>query len=426
MLDPKFVRSQPEVVRKAIADKGEAADLDMVLALDEKRRGILAAVEQKKAERNRTSEEIARLKKSGQDASALVAAMKVVGDEIKLADDQIRVIDEELERLLLWIPNVPHASVPVGADASQNVEVRRWGNLPPDDFQPLPHWQVGSELGLFDIERASKISGSGFILYTGLGAMLQRALIQFFLDVHLTKHGYREVWVPTLVRPESLQGTGQLPKLESDMYRIADEDLFLIPTAEVPITNIYRDEILPTESLPIKLVGYSACFRKEAGAAGRDTRGLIRVHQFDKVEMVKFVRPETSYDELESLVRDAEDLLQALELPYRVLCLASGDLSFSAAKCYDLEVYAPAERRWLEVSSCSNFEAFQARRSGIRYRTEQGKPDFVHTLNGSGLALPRVFAAILELYQTPEGTVRIPPALQPYMGGRKELARTGS
>lgn len=426
MLDPKFVRSQPEIVRRAIADKGEAADLDVILALDERRRGIIVDVERKKAERNTATEEIARLKKAGQDASARIAAMKALGDEIKLGDDQIRTIDEELDRLLLWVPNIPHASVPVGPDSSHNVEVRRWGTLPPDDFSCAPHWQIGTELGLFDLERAAKISGSGFLLFTGLGAMLQRALIQFFIDMHLTRHGYREVWVPTLVRPDSLQGTGQLPKLGADMYRIADEDLYLIPTAEVPITNIYSGEVLPGESLPIKLVGYSSCFRKEAGAAGRDTRGLIRVHQFDKVEMVKFVRPETSYDELESLVRDAEDVLQALELPYRVLCLASGDLSFSAAKCYDLEVFAPAERRWLEVSSCSNFEAFQARRAGIRFRNEQGKPEYVHTLNGSGLALPRVFASILELYQTPQGTVRIPKVLQPYMGGRTELTRAGT
>ncbi len=422
MLDPKLVRADPARVRKAIADKGESADLDAILALDEKRRGILAQAELKKAERNRAGEEIARRKRAGEDASELLTAMKGVSEEIGLLDAQARIVDSAFESMSLWLPNIPHESVPVGPDAQSNVEVRRWGTLPPEDFQPAPHWQIGTELGLLDLERASRISGSGFILLTGLGALLERALIQMMIDLHVSRHGYTEIWAPFMVRREALQGTGQLPKLEADMYHCGEEDLFLIPTAEVPITNLYRDEILSGERLPIKHVGYTACFRREAGAAGRDTRGLIRVHQFDKVEMVKFVRPSTSYDELESLVQDAEDVLQALELPYRVLALCTGDLSFAAAKCYDLEVYAPAEKRWLEVSSCSNFEAFQARRIGIRYRNEQGRVEYVHTLNGSGLALPRVVAAILELFQTPQGTIRIPEALRPYMGGRTELA----
>lgn len=423
MLDPKLVRADPDRIRKAIADKGEKADLDLILALDEKRRGILVDVEQKKAERNKASEEIARLKKAGQDAALILEAMKRLSDEIKGSDDQLRLIEQELDAQMLWLPNIPHSSVPIGLDAGANVEVRRWGTIPPDTFQPAPHWQIGADLGIIDLERAGKVSGGGFICLAGAGAMLERALIQMMLDVHTTRHGYREVWIPFLVRRESLQGTGQIPKLEADMYKLADEDLFLIPTAEVPITNLYRDEVLESERLPVKLVGYSACFRREAGAAGRDTRGLVRVHQFDKVEMVKFVRPETSYDELESLVRDAEEILKMLEIPYRVISLCTGDLSFAAAKCYDLEAWAPAENRWLEVSSCSNFEAFQARRIGVRFRNEQGKLEPVHTLNGSGLALPRIVATMLELFQTPQGTIRIPEALRPYMGGRAELTK---
>ncbi len=422
MLDLKLVRADPERVRKAIADKHESANLDLILALDEKRRTILAEVEGKKAERNRASDEIGRRRKEGSDATALLGSMKALGEEIRALDDQLRTIDAELDRQLLWVPNIPHPSVPVGADSGANVEVRRHGAPPDGDFRPVPHWQIATELGLIDFERGAKIGGSGFILYTGLGAMLERSLIRFMIDLHVERHGYTEVSPPFLARGEALQGTGQLPKLESDMYRVENEDLYLIPTAEVPVTNIYRGETLDASRLPIKLVAYSPCFRREAGAAGRDTRGLVRVHQFDKVEMVKFTRPETSYDELESLVRDAEDVLQALELPYRVITLCTGDLSFSAAKCYDLEVWAPAEDRWLEVSSCSNFESFQARRAGVRFRNEQGRLEHIHTLNGSGLALPRIVAAILELFQTPRGTVRIPDALRPYMGGREELS----
>ncbi len=421
MLDPKLVRADPDRVARAIAEKGESADLDLILNLDERRRAILVEVEKKKAERNRSGEEIARLKKQGADASTLLASMKKLSEEIKEHDEQLRVIEQELDRLMLWLPNIPHDSVPKGGDSSHNVEVRRWGTPAPRREGLAPHWQIGAELGLFDLERSAKLSGSGFIVFTGEGARLERALIQLMLDHHTSKNGYREVLVPYMVRPEILQGTGQLPKLQADMYHLEEEDLYLIPTAEVPITNLYKDEILDAERLPVKLCGYSACFRREAGAAGRDTRGLVRVHQFDKVEMVKFVRPETSYDELESLLRDAEGILQLLELPYRVLALCTGDLSFAAAKCYDLEAWAPAEDRWLEVSSCSNFEAFQARRIGVRYRTDEGRVEHVHTLNGSGLALPRVVAAILEVHQTDHGTVRIPEALRPYLGGRAEL-----
>ncbi len=421
MLDPKLVRTDPDRIRRAIIDKGESADLDSILALDERRRSILVLVERKKAERNRAGEEIARLKQAGEDAMPRIAAMKALSQEIQAHDDELRRVEVDLEEQSLWLPNLPHESVPVGKDETANVEIRRWGRFPPDDFAPLPHWEIGEQLRLFDLERSARLSGSGFLLFTGLGALLERALIQMMLDLHVTRHGYQEVAPPYLVRREVLQGTGQLPKLADDMYRCADDDLFLIPTGEVPITNLFRGEILEADRIPCRFVGHTACFRREAGAAGRDTRGLIRVHQFDKVEMVKFVRPENSYEELEALVRDAEDVLQALELPYRVLSLCTGDLSFAASKCYDLEAWAPAEKRWLEVSSCSNFESFQARRIGIRFRNEEGKVEQVHTLNGSGLALPRVVAAILELFQTPHGTVRLPEALRPYMGGRAEL-----
>jgi seryl-tRNA synthetase len=421
MLDPKLIRSDPERIRKAILDKGESADLDTLLQFDAKRRAILAEVEQKKAERNRAGEQIAKAKKAGEDAGEILAAMKDLSAQIKQHDEELREVEHRINELMLWIPNIPHETVPVGADADANVEIRRWGTIPPDDNETIPHWDIGASLSLFDLERAAKVSGSGFVVFTGMGSLLQRALIQMMLDLHISKHGYREVSPPFLTRGDAMEGTGQLPKLKDDMYSTAGDELYLIPTAEVPITNLYRGEELDAADLPIKLVGYSACFRREAGAAGRDTRGLVRVHQFDKVEMVKFVRPEDSYAELESLVADAEAVLRALELPYRVLTLCSGDLSFAAAKCYDLEVWAPAEKRWLEVSSCSNFESFQARRIGIRFRNEKGRLEYVHTLNGSGLALPRVVAAMLELFQQPDGSVQIPEALRPYMGGREEL-----
>ncbi|MBD3161329.1 MAG: serine--tRNA ligase [Candidatus Eisenbacteria bacterium] len=422
MLDLKLLRNDPERVRRAIETKGESADLDALLALDERRRTILQDVERKKAERNRASEQIAGLKRSGEDASAQIASARRLGEEIKQLDEELRRVEADLDDGLLWIPNLPHETVPIGPDADSNVEIRRWGTIPPETFRPANHWEIGSELGLFDLERASRVSGSGFVFYTGLGALLQRALIQMMLDRHTREGDYQEISAPYLVRGESLEGTGQLPKLAEDMYRTGEDALYLIPTAEVPITNLFRGEILDAADLPRRYVGYTACFRREAGAAGRDTRGLVRVHQFDKVELVKFVRPETSYDELEALVGDAEAILQALEIPYRVLSLATGDLSFAAAKCYDLEAWAPAEQRWLEVSSCSNFEDFQARRIGVRYRDEEGKVRYVHTLNGSGLALPRVIAAMLELFQTERGGVRVPEALRPYLGGREELA----
>ncbi len=421
MLDSKRLRSETARVREAISFKKTKVDLDRYLERDERRRGLLVRAEGLKHQRNETSEEIGRLKKAGQDATAKVAAMKRVGDEVKLLDQEIAEIEAELEQILAWVPNVPHESVPKADDASGNVVIRTVGTPRAFDFKPKPHWELAESLGLLDFERAGKIAGAGFLLFTGKGARLERALIQFMIDLAV-KRGYVEVSTPHVVRRECLFGTGQLPKLEEDMYRLRDEEVFLNPTAEVPITNIYREEILEGERLPIYHVGYCASYRREAGSYGRDTRGMIRVHQFDKVELVKFVRPETSYDEHEKLLADAQAVLEALELPHRVLLLAAGDLSFAAAKCYDLETWAPGEARWLEVSSCSNFEDFQARRAAIRYRPERGaKADYVHTLNASGLALPRTFATILEYHQTEGGTVRIPDALVPYFDGEREL-----
>ncbi len=422
MLDLKLIRAETERVRRGLEAKGGPHDLDRILSLDEQRRRLLTDVEQKKGERNRSSQEVAHRKAGGEDAASLITRTRSLSDAIKELDAEVKAIDSALEDLLARVPNLPHESVPIGTDASANVVARTWGEPAHPDFPVVPHWEIGERLGLFDFHRASKLSGAGFTVFLGWGARLQRALIQFMLDLHTTRHGYREVSTPFVVRRECMFGTGQLPKMEEDMYRCEVDDLFLIPTAEVPITNLFREESLAEEDLPISFVGYSPCFRREAGAYGRETRGLVRVHQFDKVEMVKVVRPETSYDEHESLTACAEAVLQALELPYRVLSLASGDLSFAAAKCYDLEAWAPGEAgRWLEVSSCSNFESFQARRMGLRYRTAAGRLEYPHTLNGSGLALPRVIVALLEVHQTPRGAVRIPKALRPYLGGREEL-----
>ena len=422
MLDLKRIRTETARVREAIAHKKSPADLDRLLALDEQRRSLLGKAEKLKHERNEASEEIGRRKKRGEEASEAVQAMKRVGDEIKALDAEIAAVEAEMDRILAWVPNIPHPSVPRAEDASGNQIIATVGEPRRFNFQPKPHWELAESLRLLDFERGVKIAGSGFLLFTGAGARLERALIQFMLDLHTKKHGYEEVSPPHVIRRECLVGTGQLPKLEEEMYRLKDEDLYLNPTAEVPITNMYRDEILDGERLPIRHTGYCASYRREAGAAGRDTRGMVRVHQFDKVEIVKFVRPETSYDELERMRKDAEAVLAALELPYRVVLLATGDLSFANAKCYDLEAWAPGEGRWLEVSSCSNFEDFQARRAGIRFRAERGgKPEFVHTLNGSGLALPRTFVALLENHQTERGTVRLPDALVPYMDGVREL-----
>jgi len=423
VLDRKYIRTRPEDVRKAIADKGDKFDLDGFLELDERWRELLTEVDGLKHRKNRLSEEIGGLKKEGRDAGPQLEEVKTLSTRMAMLDGEVARLEAELEVAQARIPNVPHASVPVGHDASANVEVRRSGEPPRFDFKPLPHWQIGESLGILDLQRASKVAGSGFILLKGLGAKLERALIKLMLDTHINSHGYTEVWPPVLVKRECLFGTGQLPKLEEDMYFCERDDVFLNPTAEVPVTNIYRGETLEEEALPIKLVAYCPSFRREAGSYGKDTRGIVRVHQFDKVELVKFTTPEASYDELESLRDCAERILQLLGLTYRVMLLCSGDLSFAAAKCYDLEVWAPAEERWLEVSSCSNFESFQARRIGTKYRAAKTrKPEYVHTLNGSGLALPRTLIGILENFQTPRGTVRIPEVLVPYMDGLEEIS----
>ncbi|MDK2931653.1 MAG: seryl-tRNA synthetase [Bacillota bacterium] len=425
MLDIKLIRQNPEIVRDALARRGEDdAVLDEVLAADEERRKLIYEVEQLKKRRNEVSDDIARMKKDGRDASAAILEMREVSAKIKEMDDAVRALDEKLTALLLAIPNIPHPSVPVGKDESENVEVRRWGTPRQFDFEPKPHWEIGVDLGILDFERAAKITGARFTVFRGAGARLVRALISFMIDMHTKEHGYTEVYPPFLVNRESMIGTGQLPKFAEDMFRCEGTDYYLVPTAEVPVTNLYRGEILDASQLPIYHVAYTACFRAEAGSAGRDTRGLVRQHEFDKVELVKFVRPETSYGELEKLVGDAEDVLQRLELPYRVVMMCTGDVGFAAAKKYDPEVWMPSYGRYVEISSCSNFEAFQARRADIKFRPAPGaKPEYVHTLNGSGLAVGRTFAAILENYQEADGSVTIPEALRPYMGGLERIVR---
>jgi seryl-tRNA synthetase len=424
VLDPKFIRSNPELVRQKLATKKEDVDLDRFLELDEKRRAYIAEVEKLKNRRNVVSEEIARLKKEKKDVTEIINEMRKVSDTIKEYDAKIREIEEQLEEVLLTIPNLPHDSVPVGDSEDQNVEVRRWGEPRKFDFEPKAHWDIGEELNILDFKTAAKVTGSRFVFYRGMGARLERALINFMLDVHTTQHGYVEVFPPFMVHRKSMIGTGQLPKFEEDAFKVVDTDYFLIPTAEVPVTNMHRDEILDGNMLPLKYVAYSACFRAEAGAAGRDTRGLIRQHQFNKVELVKFVRPEDSYDELEMLVADAERILQLLGLPYRVVLMCTADLGFTAAKKYDLEVWMPSYNRYVEVSSCSNFEDYQARRANIKYRmSPQDKAEYVHTLNGSGLAIGRTLAAILENYQQEDGSVVIPEKLVPYMGGVERITK---
>ncbi|HPI74162.1 MAG TPA: serine--tRNA ligase [bacterium] len=416
MLDVKYIRENPEAVRQAVKDKGDHADVDGLLKWDAARREIIARAEAGRAEQNRVTQKVAEMKKAGQDASEIIAEMKALSDRIKAWDEELRAVEAQIYEIQIRIPNIPHASVPKG-DPSHNVEIKRWGDPPKIDFQPLPHYELAERLGLVDFSRGANLAGSSFVSYRGLGAKLERALINFMIDVHVEKHGYTEIFPPFVVKREVLFGTGQLPKLEEDMYHIPQDDLFLIPTAEVPVTNLHRGEVLDGEKLPIRYTAYTPCFRREAGAYGKETRGLVRIHQFNKVEMVKFVKPESSYEELESLLAEAEEILRLLGLPYRVIMLASGDLSFSAAKCYDIEVYAQGMDKWLEVSSCSNFEDFQARRANIRFRAFKGaKPEYVHTLNGSGLALPRTVIALLENYQTDEGTVIVPPVLRPYLG----------
>lgn len=415
MIDIKLIREQPDVVLQNCIKKNDSTDVNEVVALDLRRREIIQRVEDLKSTRNAVSQEVAVLKKQGADASALITSMREVGDEIKGLDDELRGVEEQIESIMLRIPNIAHESVPVGRDASSNIEIRRTGECA-DKAHRVDHIEISKRLGILDFERGAKVTGAGFGFYVGKGARLERALINFFVDVNTDTHGYTEMLPPFVVNADSCRGTGQLPKAQEDMFHAERDDLYLIPTAEVPLTNFYRDEILQGGDLPIRFAGYSACFRREAGSHGKDTRGFLRVHQFNKVELVKFVRPETSYDELESLVGNVEYILQQLGLTYRVLLLCSGDMSFGGAKTYDLEVWSPAEQRWLEVSSCTNFEAFQARRAGIRFKDGGGKPEFVHTLNGSGLATSRILVALLEQYQREDGHIDIPACLQPYCG----------
>jgi seryl-tRNA synthetase len=422
MFDLKFIRENKELVKKAIQDKNESLDLDQLLDLDEKRRKIISEVEELKHQKNLSNQKIASLKKEGKSAEEEIEKMKEVSQQISSLDNSLKDLEGEIGKLLLRVPNVPHPSVPVGVDESSNVVVRSWGKQPEFDFEPRPHWEIGELLGILDLARGAKLSGSGFYILRDKGALLERGLINFMLDLHIKKHGYKEIWPPFLVNRDCMVGTGQLPKLEEDMFLCEKDDLFLVPTAEVPVTNLHRDEILKVEELPIYYVAYTPCFRREAGSYGKDTRGILRVHQFDKVELVKFVKPESSYEELEKLVTDAEEVFQLLKIPYRVRLLCTGDLSFAAAKCYDIDAWAPGVGNYLEVSSCSNYEGFQARRIGIKYKPDpKSRPEYVHTLNGSGVALARTVATILENFQTEKGTVIVPEALRPYMGGLEEI-----
>jgi seryl-tRNA synthetase len=416
MLDLGYVREHLDVIEKMAVDRGITLDLGPFREVDGERRKLITSVERMKAERNKASDEIARLKKSGQDASTILARMKEVSEQIKRGDEHVAELDQRLKDFLLTIPNVPHASVPIGKSAAGNVEVRRWGEAPKFDFAPRPHWELGEALGILDFESAVKIAGSRFVVYKGLGARLERALANFFLDLHTNQHGYAEILPPFIVNTASLTGVGQLPKFAADMFHLEDTDLWLTPTSEVELTSLHRDETLDADLLPLKLCAWTACFRSEAGAAGKDTRGIKRQHQFQKVEMFKFTRPDQSYAELESLVRDAEDVLQKLGLAYRVMQLCTGDMGFASAKTYDIEVWLPSSHDFMEISSCSNTEAFQARRSGIRFKPKGGKSEFAHTLNGSGLAVGRTWIAIVENYQQRDGSIVIPEVLRPYLG----------
>ena len=418
MLDIKRIRETPEEVWEGLKRRWMDTGLvDTVLELDQRRRALVTEVDALKAKRNEVSKSIGVRVKAGEDITAVKEEMRRLGDDIAAKDGEIRTVEKSFRAAMLRIPNVPSKDIATGPDSSCNRDVRHVGQEPTFDFEPLDHITLGERLGIFDFPRGVKLTGAGFPILLGQGAKLQRALIQYMLDLHTQKQGYTEILPPFVVNTASMIGTGQLPKMQEDMYHCEVDDFWLIPTAEVPVTNFYRDDILDASQLPVKMTAYTPCFRREAGSAGKDTRGILRVHQFDKVEMVKFVEPSTSYDELESLVKDAEDVLTGLGLYFRVLELCSGDISFSAAKCYDLELWAPGQKGWLEVSSCSNFESFQARRANIRYRGPDGKPTFVHTLNGSGVALPRLMIAILEQCQQADGSVLLPEAIRPYFGG---------
>jgi len=421
MLDIKKLRENPDEIARRLSTRGNKYDLQGVLALDQERRHLQAETEKLKNERNTASKEIGRLKKTGQDTGAMQESVRKIGERVAEIDAELKALEQRQHEKMLMIPNLPHASVPVGTSEADNRFVRAWGKPREFSFTPAPHWDIGARLKILDFERAARLSGAGFSLFRGAGARLERALIQFMLDLHTSHHGYTEISPPFLCNADAMTGTGQLPKMAEDMYRLADEQLYLVPTAEVPVTNIYREEII-SEPLPLSFVAYTPCFRREAGAAGKLTRGLNRLHQFDKVELVRIVEPSNSYEAHEQIVANAETVLQKLGLPYRVIELCTADISFAAAKCYDLELWAPGQNTWLEVSSCSNFEDFQARRAGIRYRNADGKVEFVHTLNGSGVALARLYVAILENYQEADGSVVIPEVLRPYMGGIERIS----
>ena len=419
MLDLKRIRTNPEEIKQALSNRGEDFDtsvIDEVVSLDEERRKILVEVEALKSKRNQVSAEIPKLKKAGEDVSNIMAEMRELGDEIKAFDVRVTEIDERIKYIMLRIPNIPNPQVPDGESDEDNIEIKRWGEPTKFNFEPQAHWDLGTDLDILDFERGGKVAGSRFTVYKGLGARLERMIIAYFLDKHTLENGYTEVLPPYMVNRDSMTGTGQLPKFEEDAFKVENNGYFLIPTAEVPVTNMYRNEVFAGADLPVKHAAYSACFRAEAGSAGRDTRGLVRQHQFNKVELVKFCKPEDSYAELDKLVVDAESVLQGLGLPYRIVRICKGDLGFTAALKYDIEVWMPSYNRYVEISSCSNFEDFQARRANIKYReTPNDKPQFVHTLNGSGVAIGRTVAAILENYQREDGSVEIPDVLKPYM-----------
>lgn len=417
MLDIRAIRSNPEEIKRKLSRRGEEFRIDDIIKLDEKRRQVIYEVEELKSKKNKVSEEVAKLKKAKQDAESLVLEMREASEKIKELDEKVRELDEEITGILLTIPNTPYDGIPDGSSDADNVEIRKIGEPTKFEYDPKAHWDIGVDLNILDFETAGKVTGARFTFYRGLGARLERSLINFMLDTH-TENGYTEIFPPFMVHRRSMIGTGQLPKFEEDAFKVQNTEYFLVPTAEVPVTNMYREQILEAKMLPIKHTAYTACFRAEAGSAGRDTRGLIRQHQFNKVELVKFAAPENSYEELEKLTEDAESILKLLKLPYRVICLCAGDIGFSSAKTYDLEVWMPSYGRYVEISSCSNFEDFQARRADIKFRPDpKEKPRFIHTLNGSGLAVGRTVAAILENFQQGDGSVIIPEVLRPYMGG---------
>lgn len=424
MLDIRLIRQEPETVKAALKRRNAEDRIDELLELDKERRDMLYKTEQLKNEQNTVSKQIPQYKKEGKDVAPIFAEMKKISEEVKELDAKIREYDEKIDGIMYTIPNIPNSTVPDGETDDDNIEIRKFSEPTKFDYEPKAHWDIGEDLDILDFKTAAKITGARFTVYKGDGARLERAVINMFLNMHTEEHGYTEIFPPYMVHRNSMVGTGQLPKFEEDAFKVTNNDYFLIPTAEVPVTNMYREQILSAEDLPIKHVAYSACFRAEAGSAGRDTRGLIRQHQFNKVELVKFVEPENSYAELESLVNDAEDVLKALKLPYRVVKICVGDLGFTAAMKYDIEVWMPSYGRYVEISSCSNFEDFQARRAGIKYKKDiKDKPQFIHTLNGSGVAVGRTVAAILENFQNPDGSVNIPEILVPYMGGKTKITK---